>query len=225
MPGPLAPVSLANVYDLIITMRNIANPDITWRNTYTFYSPTVPVVADPFPQHAVVFQQNMIWADCEIVEVSCYNWSRGTQPYPSGMPLWTIIVAYAGTAVTHWGAQLQTPHVATGAEVVMRLDHSPAVGNKPGRNFYRGLLGMGDVASISVGKWILIIAIAILQAILDTIGNTTLFYQHLAAGASAQKLVVVRYSPKTHTVHGYTPVTAINLIDVTTNKKSRKNRR
>lgn len=221
---PLSPVTLANVYEMIFTMQNVATGK-QWRNSYTFYSPATPVSGDNAADHLYRMQIAMVRLDSQIVKQACYNWARGTQPYPLGMPVWEATLANPGTADADWSTVLDPAYEAVGGEVVVRVDHEPLTGNKPGRSFFRGLVGKNDVASTTVGRWLLIALIAALQAVLDAITSGSHVNDMFAGGSSSQKLVVVRYSPKTNTVHGYTLVTGLKLIGASTNKLTRKNKR
>lgn len=221
---PLAPVTLANVYEMIFTMENTATGK-QWRNSYSFYSPSTPVSGDNAADHLYRMQIAMVRSDSKIVKQACYAWARGTQPYPLGMPIWEATLAAVGTADAAWLGLVDPTYEPTGGEVCLRMDHEPLAGNKPGRTFFRGFLGKLDISATTVGKWVLIALIGAFQAVLDTILASSNVNDLFASGASPQKLVVVRYSPKTNTVHGYTAVTAFTLIGATTNKVNRKSKK
>lgn len=219
------PVTLPGVYEMIVEFSNVADPTIRWRNTFAFASTPTPAPGDAITSAIYNFCKGMIHDDAQISKFSVYNWARGPQPYPTGSPLFTGTVADLGTAATIWGSALGPTYTPPGGEVVARIDHLPVSGSKPGRNFFRGLFGTENVAALSAGRWFLLIAIAVLQTILDNLlssahSNLVAFQ---GAGSGGQRLVVVRYSPKTGVVHGTSNIASMKLIGVTTNKRTRKN--
>lgn len=218
------PVTLPNVYDLIVTKANHGDPSIRWRNTMTFFSLSVPTPTTPIVAAILGWNNGSTWPDTDLVEVSCYNWSRGRLPYPTGTAIFTETLSLPGTANTVW-THLGSPYDPVGGEVCLRIDHIPEAPGRDGRTFLRGLLGSLDIAAISGGRWILTSTVANLQANLNSLNSLTALDAHFSSGLSSDKLVIVRYSPKTETVHGSDEVAALSVVGVTTNKRSRANRR
>lgn len=218
------PVTLPGAYDHISTFQNIANPTEKWRATMTFAAPAVPGPSTPIVQAIEGFMSTVVHSDAQIIQHSVYNWARGRQPYPLGTPIFTITGAVPGVAGAEWTA-LASPYIPAGGEVVLRIDHEPVGGGRPGRNFFRALLGKSDVSSTSGGKWILVPTVLALQVNLATILTATSLATFLNGGVGGARLIIVRYSPKTNIVHGETDVSTLQVVGVTTNKLSRKNRR
>ena len=221
------PVTLANAYDAIVTYQNIGDPAVRWRNTYTFHSDTVPIPGAGIVGAIGTFAVGMVHSDVELVELSVYNWSRGRLPYPSGSPLFSTISANPGLADSHW-PHLTTPYTANAGEVSLRSDHQPQTAGKPGRSFFRALLGAGDITAISGGRWSLKspVSTAGLQSDMEALLTVSTLKTYMSAGApGGQELVVVRFSKKLNAVFGSTLVTDFVVLGVTTNKNRRTSRR
>jgi hypothetical protein len=221
-----APVTLANTYTLIVEMFNTANPQLKWRNSFDFQSTGVPTIAgSPLCQSIKTFMGAMVNADTTIGKFALYNWAKGTQPYPTGLPIDVFYWNVPGAAPATWATALFTPYSPVGGEIALRMDHEPVTPGKPGRTFFRGLLGEGDIKALTGGQWVLTVLIAILQAILDNLLAATHVNTFFGAGSGGEKLVIVRYSPKTGVVHGASSVSSWRLMGATTNKRTRKNPR
>lgn len=218
-------VTLPGVYTFIAEFQNISDPSIQWRNTIEFRSNTVPLVTDPIVTALNEFFMRMVHPDVNYVKRSVYNWARGAQPYPQGLPLFTDSTVVQGIADSTWGSALGPTYSPTGGEVCMRVDHETSSQGKPGRNFFRGLLGEENVAALSAGKWFLLIAIAVLQTILDNITSTTGLNSFFGAGSGGVQLGVVRYSAKHATTPTFSPMTSMRIMGVTTNKRTRKSKK
>lgn len=216
--------TLPGVYDAIVTKQNISDPAIKWRNTWTFKSVNTPAQGDPFFTDLLLLEGGLIWPDSELVELSVYNWARGRQPYPLGQPIFTTTLASPGYADTGW-THLQHPRTPTSGIVCLRLDHNPISGGKPGRTFSRAILGAGDVTAISGGRFTLVPTVPNVDADWQAVIGHAAFAQYFSPGAGGYELVIVRYTRKTDTVHGFTGVLSIRVIGATTNKLSRKGRR
>lgn len=220
-------VTLPNVYDLIVSVENSANSMMKWRNTFTFYSGGSPAPGVGIIAAIGGFMEAMVRSDSTIVEFSCYNWARGRQPYPLGQPIFTITTAIQGTADSNW-TSLTSPYSPVGGEVVMRVDHQPEAGGKPGRNFFRGLFGERDLSSITGGNWATVPSAGAIQTNLETIltaSGLKNFFGPFTPGPGTQVLAVVRYSKKLGTVFGYVPITDFRFVAVSTSKRTRKSRR
>lgn len=212
-------------YDQIITYQNHLNPAIKWRNTYTFSSVVSPPVNGAGIVQAIsAFAVGLVHSDTDLVETAVYNWARGRQPYPLGSPLFVDVGAVPGTADTNW-PHLATPYDPPVGSLVLRIDHQPNVGGKPGRNFYRALLGDEDIDSVSGGPPALVPTVANLQADLNALLTASGLHNYFDAGLGNQFLALVRFSKKTFTVNGTTSIHSFNVIDATENKRSRKNKR
>lgn len=212
-----------NGYDLIVTYQNQTDPTIQWRNTFTFISNTVPVFGAGIVGALGGFAQTLCHPDSSVVEYKCYNWARGRQPYPLGLPLFVHTLNIPGTAPSHWTA-LSASYVPTGGEVVLRIDHVPTALGRPGRTFVRGLLGENDISALSGGRIFLTGSLATFQADLNTIVSSSGLGAFLVPTATTQVLAVIQYTKKTDTVHGYAGIGSLVVIDATNNKRSRKNK-
>jgi len=221
------PVTLANHYDCIATYQNNVDPSIRWRNTYTFHSDAVPVPNAGILAAIGTFAVGMVHSDVSLVELAVYNWSRGRQPYPTGSPLFIENAPAVGTADTEW-PHLTSPYLPPGGEVTLRCDHTPQTSGKPGRSFFRALLGESDISSFSGGKWTLKppVTLANLQGDLNALLLASSLRTYMSAGApGGQSLVIVRFSKKLDVVFGSTLVTNFSLFGPTTNKNRRTSKR
>lgn len=218
------PVVLSNVYDIVVTFENLADPTITWRNTFTVFSPDTPVHDTTIALAISGFCKAMIWPDSAVVKVACYSWGRGSHPYPSGSALWENVGSVEGTADSNW-PHLNATHHPAGGEVALRVDHATAAIGRPGRSFFRTLLGKDDITALSGGKWTTVPTIVNLQTDLLGVLAASTLGSYFGGGSGGQYLTIVRYSPKTNTVHGNVPVSSFQVIGATTSKRFRSNKR
>ena len=217
--------TLPGVYEFIAEFANHTNPNITWRNTVTFRSTATPTITSPIVTALNEFFMRMAQPDTDYVKRSVYNWARGAQPYPQGLPLFTDSTVVACIGDTVWDSALGSTYKPTGGEVCMRVDHESGSPGKPGRNFFRGLLGEDNIASLSGGQWFLLIAIAVLQTILDNISHTVGLDVFFGAGSGGTQLGTVRWSKVHLTAPTFQPTTSFRIMGVTTNKRTRKNKK
>jgi len=220
------PVTLLNVWTLIYEYQNIADPTNTWRNTFDFFDGTaVPTATDHIVTSLNAFTNSMLHASDQSVKVSCYAWAKGRQPYPSGEPIFTFTQAVPGVAAAIWYPPMTGSFSPTGKEVVARIDHEPTLGGKPGRSFLRRFFGILDIAGSAEGDWIIPGGAPGYDSVLQGVITSTGLNEHLNGGTSNVKLAVVRYSPKTNVVHGYSNINSLKFIGVTTNRATRKNKK
>lgn len=214
-----------NTYEAIVEFQNISQPQFKWRNTVSFFSPTVPTPTDGIIVALVAFFTDMVHTDVNFVQLVCYNWARGgPQPYPTGLPLFTLPVGVAGTADAAWG--YSGAEVGTGGEVVLRLDKTISGGLKPGKLFLRGLIREGDTGAASGGTWTLASGTPLTAAKLELIVQNSGLLDYLGTHSlHPQYLFDVAYSKKHDTAGPGHIVFDIDFHGVTTNKLSRKNRR
>lgn len=217
-------VTFPGYYDFIATFQNDTDPSLKWRNTWTFYSPTTPVLGAGIVGALALFATTLCHADASVVLFDVYNWSRGRQTYPDGSPIISYPAADGGVADTYW-THLHTPYVPVGSETVLRIDHPSVSPGKPGRNFIRALMGEDDVSAVSGGPPISNVAISDLQADLASALGFSHLNNYFHAGTGGQYLANVRYSKKTTTVLGASEIDGFSVIEVTTNKRTRKNKR
>ena len=218
------PVTLPGTYSLIMEYANNANPEDTWRNVFDFNYPTVPAIGSDLPFALASLATSCIRSDCSLIKRSLYNWAKGRQPYPLGEPLQVDTTVIAGAAAVPWTA-LDATYEPAGGEIALRADHEPFVGGKPGRTFFRGLLGKLDIQAVTGGNWALVPSLSSLQTNFNAILAGTTLNSYLGEPPSGKFLVVVRYSPKTNIVHGFSPLNTINLIGVTTCRRTHKNKK
>jgi hypothetical protein len=221
---PIIPVDFPDYYDLIVTYQNDDNPAVKWRNTYTFYSATTPVLGVGIVGALATYAVGLIHSDASAVLFDVYNWTRGRQPYPTGSPIISYAASDSGTADTYW-THLHTPYVPQSGETVLRIDHEPEGPGKPGRSFLRGLLGEADVSAVSGGPPILTVTTANLQTDLDALFAAAGMTAYLGAGSGGQHLALVRYSRLHNEVLGSSGVDDFHVIEATSNKLRRKNAR
>lgn len=218
-------VTAPGVYDLVIEYQSNADPTITWSNTYTFTSTAIPTVASPIVQALAKFGYGMSWNDSTCINVKCYNWSRGTHPYPAGNPLFEVPQNTPCIGQNYWNVNHWPLRQPSGDEIVMRIDHAPSGGGKVGHNFFRNIFDRNDLSAGTVTKWVLIATIAALQAILNTLLGDSGLNAFFGNGSGGQALVIARYSHKLNLFQGTTPVTGFIMKGVTTNRKHRKNKK
>ena len=219
------PITLPGYYDIVWHMSNTANPNDQWRNTFTFKYPSVPPVGADLLAALGGLVQACTREDSQIDGYDVYNWSRGRQPYPAGLPVTSFRGVAAGTAHANW-PHLNTAYVAAGGEIALRMDHDTMTPSKPGRTFFRGLLGAADIHAVTGGKWTLVPTVADLQADLNAIMTATGLGAFIDNITPAKQLVVVRWS-KVHAplVASAAEINSLNIIGVTTNRQTRKNPR
>lgn len=218
------PVTLPNAYDMIVSYENTADPSIKWRQTYTFQSEEPPSIGAGIVEALATYSICLVRSDSNATGIALYNWARGRQPYPTGDAIETDSLAVPGEAGAHW-PHLASEYVPVGGEQVLRIDHEPGVGSKPGRSFVRGLLGTGDISALTGGGIELVPLVADLQTDLGNIIIASGLTPYFGGGTGGQNLCIVRYSPKTNVVHGAVSVTSFHVIGATTNKRSRKSSR
>ena len=221
-----APLTYPGVYTIVCEMENTANTAIKWRNTYDFVAAVTPTDSNPIMDNVMHFQDSMTDPDSTFVEMRVYNWAKGAQPYPDGLPLFVRTVNAPGDAVAAWGRGSATP--AAGGEVCLNIARRASGPVKPGRFFFRSTIRDADIESISGGRWTFTTGGAALftQTALNTIVADSGLAANLLGGVDpTNKLVLVPYS-KLHGTHGtFEVVSSIVLIGVTTNKQTRKNKK
>lgn len=215
------PVYLPNVYSIIVQYANTDNVDLRWRNTYDIFAAAAPAPGDAVVDAIGAMALAMAHDDTTLESITCYNWARGTVPYPTGTALWVKTIGVVCTAEADWGSVI-SGYVPGDKSLCLRIDHQPSTSGKPGRNFIRGLLGTNDVSSVTGGKWILGHPASEWETALLVILVDANIPQYFSGGSSAIKFVTVRYSPKTNTVHGYTVEAGWTVIGATTAKGNRK---
>jgi len=218
------PVFLANVYELIFNYQNTSDTTLKWRTTHEIFSSSAPLPTDAIVTDLTLLAEAMADTDTTLETVACYAWARGTVPYPEGSALWIKTLGVPCTASSDWGTTRVT-YVPGDKSLCLRIDKETVTSGRPGRNFIRALLGTGDVSSISGGKWQLVKSRTLWQEAFEVILADANVEQYFSAGSSAIKLVVVRYSPKTNTVHGYSEIGSMQIINATTAKGNRKSAR
>jgi len=217
-------VTFPDYYDFIATYQNDDDPSLKWRNTWTFFSGTAPVLGAGIVGALALFATTLIHSDASVVLFDVYNWARGRQTYPNGSPIISYPAADPGVADAHW-THLHTPYVPVGGEVVLRIDHPSTGPGKPGRNFIRALMGEADIQAVSGGPPISTILIANLQADLANALAFSGLSSYFHAGLGGQYLANVRYSKKNGVVGGASQIDGFSVIEVTTNKRTRKNKK
>lgn len=217
-------VTLPGAYDMIVKFGNIADPQLQWRSTYTFLSDTTPVLDVGIVLAIRNFAQMTIHSDSHMTGYDVYNWARGRQPYPLGSPVIATTGSLVGTADTSWTPLVGT-YLPNGGEVCMRMDHITTGQGKPGRSFLRGLLGEHDVISVTGGKWTLVAGQAPWQTALAANVTSSGLGAYMLPTATSKVLCVVRYSAKLGVVHGSSGINQFQIIGVTTNKQTRKNKK
>lgn len=217
-------VTLPGVYSAVVEMENIANPEDHWRNVWDFAASAAPVVGDALVTALRQFHAKSLQADSRVKEISVYNWAKGAHPYPQGQPLFVDNTPEVGTALIDW-AHIDPTYLPTGGEVCLRIDVNPVSGGKTGRKFMRGLLGKNDVSAVTGGRWSTVATQTNLQGDLAAAATAAGLTPYLGAGSGGKRLVVVRYSPKTNTVSGSVNVAGLIVVQATTNRQTRKNKK
>jgi hypothetical protein len=219
-----SPVFLTDAYEMIISYQNTSDPTLKWRNTWEIFSTSAPLPTDPLVSNLILLGLAFADASVTLETISCYAWARGTVPYPEGSALWVKTVGSACTAGSDWGT-VRASYIAGDKSLCLRIDKEPFGSGRPGRNFIRGLIGTSDVSAIAGGRWQLDHTPASWNTALAVILTDANIPQYFSGGASSIKLIIVRYSAKTNTVHGYAEVTGLNIIGATTAKGNRKSAR
>jgi hypothetical protein len=110
----------------------------------------------------------------------------------------------------------------------MRVDKNHAGVGRPGRFFYRNLVPSSNLQATDGGPWQLVSGSGFNQTHLETWLTTSGIVNYLAGHidpTTQQGFVTVQYSRKTNVVHGYNYDSNWVLVDVTTNKPTRKSKK
>jgi hypothetical protein len=217
-------ITFPDYYDFITEYTNLLDGTIKFRNTWTFFSGTTPVLGEGIVAALANYAVGLVHEDCAATKFSVYNWARGRQTYPLGEPVFTFDTSDTGTAGTNW-PHLDSDYLPAGGEVCLRIDHDPTTGNKPGRNFQRGLLGKNDITSLSGGKITLVPSVADLQTDLNAWLTSSGMSPYVGAGTGGQHLAIVRYGGSPKAVQGSSTLFQVQVVDATTNKQTRKNKK
>lgn len=216
----------AGLYTAIVEYSVVADPTIKWRNTYDFHSAITPTGTADIIAALAAYATAWIFANSQLETIKVYNWSRGTQPYPNGLPILEITYNHAGTGATVW--TLSDTYAPVGNEVCLRVDKLHAGIGRPGRFFYRNFLPETQIqAGYGIG-WSLISGTHITQSTLETFLTSSGIVNYLSGHidpTSQQGFATVQYSRKANIVHGYNYDSNWVIVDVTTNKPTRKNKR
>jgi hypothetical protein len=216
-----------NVYDLISHFHNTAQPQDKWSVTTTFYSPTTPTATDAIITAIRAYLQVFARPDSTLASDACYNWSRGANVYPAGLPVFTSVLNMTGTAnSSSWPSSLTAQYVPAGAEVVFVVAKNTNGRSRPGRNFFRGFLGKAEIQAATGGKWVLVPSLSGMQTDLNAIESATGLAVYVGnIPNTAPHLVVQPYSKKHGTVGIPVPVVAQAVIGASTSKLNRRNKR
>ena len=220
------PITLANVYTAIAEYSVIASPTVKWRNSYDFHSAVAPTGSADIVAALALFAPAMIFSNNQLDKIKVYNWSKGTQPYPDGLPILEIDYNTAGTAESDW--VFTGSHPEAGNEVCLRVDKLHAGIGRPGRFFYRNFIPYDQLQAQDGGGWSLVSLTPINQGRLETILTAKGIVNYLAGHidpTTQQGFATVQYSSKAHVVHGYNYDSNWQIVDVTTNKPTRKSKR
>lgn len=219
------PVTLPGIYTAIAEYFVTSDPKIKWRNSYDFAASAPPDAGTPVVAAIASFARAMIFSDCTLGTVKIYNWARGTQPYPTGLPIAESNLNNAGDADTQWVfGGLQT---AAGNDVCLRID-KPHVGvGRPGRFFFRNFIPDSNLEAVRGDQWSLVPSTPITPVHLDNVltASGMANYLHGAPFTDGSAMVTVQYSHKTNTVHGFNYDTDWVLVGATTNKPTRKSKK
>lgn len=220
------PVTLAECYTAIVEYSVIAEPTIKWRNSYDFHSVPTPTGSADIVAALASFAPGFIFANSQMNSIKVYNWSKGTNPYPAGLPILEIVYNTGGHAATAW--TLSDTYAPLGNEVCLRVDKEHAGIGRPGRFFYRNLLPETQVqAGYGVG-WSLISGTHFTQSAMEAWITSSGVVNYLAGHVdptTQQAFITVQYSAKAHVVHGFNYDSNWVIVDVTTNKPTRKSKR
>lgn len=221
-----SPVTLANVYTALCEYSVIADPSTKWRNTYDFHSAVAPTGTADVVAAIQAFALGMIFADQQLDSVKVYNWARGSQLYPAGLPILDIPVNAPGQASTAWVITGSPARV--GNDVCLRVDKEHSGIGRPGRFFYRNLLTTGVIEANPGQPWTMAPGSSFTQGHLTTWITTSGLVNFLAGHVdptTQQCLCTVQYSRKTNVVHGFNYDANLVLVGVTTNKPTRKSKK
>lgn len=214
-----------NTYEYIVTQQNNIDPTIEFRNTVSFFSPTVPTPSDGIIVALNAYFNSMVHSDVNTIQCAVYKWVRGgPSPYPTGLPIFVLPINVAGVADAAWGYSGSEKGV--GGEVCLRIKKTNTGGLKPGRLYLRGLLRENDVIAESGGRWVFQSGTPITSAkhalIVQSTGLLNYLGTHLL---NPEYLFDVAYSKKHTTVGPGEMVFDLTMEGPTTNKISRKSRR
>lgn len=216
------PLTLANVYTLLAHFQETGNPAVTWRSSIDMYA-----TAQPQPTDAIIVAMQNFWtknlrSDCELLQVELRAWTHGgPQPFSLKYPLWRNVVSLVGTKNTTYGNQ----GAPVGGEIVAYAQKLIGTGAKPGKMFIRALLDLYELVAAPGGRWAINLAP----------GNVTPAHFHslTVAGvidgffgaAKNPGFVEVHVPNKGAGPASYDVITDIQLIGVSLNKQTRKNKK
>lgn len=224
--APLPPIPLANVYTAICEYSVIANPSVKWRNTYDFHSAVAPTGSADIVAALAEYAPGMIFSWAQLDTIKVYNWSRGTETYPNGLPILEIAYNTPGVANTAWVVSgSQNP---AGNNVCLRIDKEHSGVGRPGRFFIRNLIYESSIQASDGQPWVLVEPSPFSQSHLTAWITTSGVVNYLAGHVdptTQQCFVTVQYSAKAHVVHGFNYDSNWVIIGATENKPTRKSKR
>lgn len=226
MPPITPPTPPPDMYTAIVEYSVIAAPTTKWRNSYDFHSAVTPTGTADIVAALASFGPAMIFANNQLDKIKVYNWSRGTQPYPDGLPILEIPYGTAGTAESEWVFTGSQPEA--GNEVCLRVDKQHLGIGRPGRFFYRNFIPYSQLQAQDGAGWSLVSLTPINQGRLEVILTSTGIVNYMAGHVDPtlqQGFTTVQYSRKANLVHGWNYDSNWVIVDVTTNKPTRKSKK
>lgn len=227
---PLPPLTLANVYTLIVQMQNTADPTVTWRNTWDILDVSgVPSPSDAIFTAIQAFHQGNLRQDCNIQMMTLRNWSQGPQPFSTRGFIWEKLIG----VTSGQGDKTQPTPVGYGGEaagnqavpgsVVLFCKRFSGSGGKVSHLFLRGLLDAGDIAAETGGKPVFIPSPRVTNALFNAIVSNTL--APYFAPSSGPALVNVHVGNH-HAGPAFSSlISSVAMVGPSQNKQTRKNKK
>lgn len=228
MAGPVGPPFVfPSHFQVVGHFLGNANGE-TWRSEVTVEASTVPQPSDQVIQTARDYFLHNLRSDCTLDHIELRQWTYGPQPLNGRGALWTQPYQLTGEKVTTYGGEQASPAL-TGKEVVAFVEHN-TTGGKPGKQFIRQLLDLGDVGAVAGAPWEFLPSSRVTPA--KFTNDAGLLWNPFIATATLPRLVVVHFSKKNYNNNPVssnlpfsTTVLSLTLVGVTTNRPTRKSKR
>lgn len=223
-------LTLADAYTLIVELENPQAAGGTWRNTWDIYSSAgAPAQGSAIVNALVAFHQANLRTECDIAKLTMRNWSQGPQPFASRPFIWEQFLGASvapglktSSSPTGYGSESSGTQIVPGSTVLF-AKRTTGAGSRATNMFMRGILDDGDVYAYTGSKPLLLPTAVVNPTSFNTI------CQHWLSGyfvATADpRLCIVHVGNKYVGPPFESSMADLQMVDVSQNKQTRKNKR
>jgi len=227
---PRPTLTLTNAYTLIVESENPQVTGQTWRNTWDMFSSTgAPAPGAAIINAIVAFHQANLRDECDIAKLTMRNWSQGPQPFADRPFIWEQFLGHAvapglksSASPTGYGSQSSGTQIVPGSTVLF-AKRTTGAGGRASNMFLRGILDDQDVYAYSGGKPLLSPTAAVDPTTFNVIAEHWL--SSYFVGTADPRLIIVHVGNHYAGPAFETSMTALEMVDVSQNKQTRKNKR